>query len=70
MTRKNDRELSKRPECVSSVSDDRMMLHELDDSVDVTREWRAADVVCSEEFLCLGGIVDLFHKKIRDGVVR
>ena len=53
-----------------SVSDYRVTLRELNDFVYITREWRAVDVVCSEELLRLGGIVDLLHEEIRDGVVR
>jgi hypothetical protein len=44
--------------------------NEIDDLVDVAFKWRAFDVVRRKQFLRLAGVVELFHKKVRHGVMR
>ena len=53
-----------------SVVNNWVLPREVDDPIDVGLKGWAADAVWGEELLRLGGVVELFHKEVRDCVMR
>jgi hypothetical protein len=51
-------------------SKQRIFSRKLDDLINISLEWWAADAVRSEELLRCGCVVELFDEEVRDGVVR